>query len=142
MSTLHPYTKAEAETMNARSGIETEARREGGTDVNSGQACSAPPYANAAVLVAEGRSRLTRAARGTRLVAGAALMASTLLVPTIAGAASLQAVSNWGATGVPAGVSMNIYVPDKLAAKPPLLVLSHYCGGTASAVFGQAQGGG
>jgi acetylxylan esterase len=57
-------------------------------------------------------------------------------------AASLTAVSNWGATGVPTYISMYIYVPDKLAANPPILVVSHYCGGSASAVFGQAQSGG
>ncbi len=43
---------------------------------------------------------------------------------------------------MPATASMYIYVPDKLAAKPPILVLAHFCSGTASAVFGQAQGGG
>ena len=37
---------------------------------------------------------------------------------------------------------MYVYVPDKPAMKPAVLVLSHYCGGTASAVFGQAQTGG
>lgn len=37
---------------------------------------------------------------------------------------------------------MSIYVPDNVAANPPILALIHYCGGTASAVFGQAQGGG
>ena len=57
-------------------------------------------------------------------------------------AASLQAVSNWGASGVPSYISMYIYVPDKVAAKPPILVVAHYCGGSASGVFGQAQTGG
>jgi poly(hydroxyalkanoate) depolymerase family esterase len=37
---------------------------------------------------------------------------------------------------------MFIYVPNNVAANPPILTLIHYCGGTASAVFGQAQGGG
>lgn len=37
---------------------------------------------------------------------------------------------------------MFAYVPDKVAAKPPLLTVIHYCGGSAQAVFGQAQGGG
>ena len=37
---------------------------------------------------------------------------------------------------------MFIYVPERVAANPPILALIHYCGGTASAVFGQAQGGG
>jgi poly(hydroxyalkanoate) depolymerase family esterase len=37
---------------------------------------------------------------------------------------------------------MYIYVPDRLATKPPILVLSHFCSGTAAAVFSQAQTGG
>jgi poly(hydroxyalkanoate) depolymerase family esterase len=70
-----------------------------------------------------------------------------LLTPFVAAsaeAASLQQVSNWngGVTGLPSDVSMYIYVPDKVATNPPILTLIHYCGGTASAVFGQAQGGG
>jgi poly(hydroxyalkanoate) depolymerase family esterase len=57
-------------------------------------------------------------------------------------AASLKQVSNWGASGVPSYISMYIYVPDKVAPSPPILVVAHFCGGSASAVFGQAQGGG
>jgi acetylxylan esterase len=37
---------------------------------------------------------------------------------------------------------MWVYVPDKVVNNPPVLTLVAYCGGTASAVFGQAQGGG
>src|SRR4051812_45589586 len=59
-----------------------------------------------------------------------------------ASAASLQQVPSWGATGVPSYISMYVYVPDKPATNPPILVVSHFCGGSASAVFGQAQGGG
>ena len=79
-----------------------------------------------------------------RLTAGYAVLAaiSGLAVVLPAKAASLQKVDNWGASGVPSTVSMYIYVPDNLADSPPILVLSHYCGGSASAVFGQAQGGG
>jgi acetylxylan esterase len=33
-------------------------------------------------------------------------------------------------------------VPDKVATHPPILTLIHYCGGTAAAVLGQAQGSG
>ena len=62
-----------------------------------------------------------------------------VLMTTPVQAASLQAVSNWGATGVPTYVSMYVYVPDKPAASPPILVVSHFCGGSASAVFGQAH---
>ena len=64
------------------------------------------------------------------------------LMASPAQAASLQPVTNWGASGVPSYISMYIYVPDKLAADPPVLVVAHFCGGSASAVFGQAQGGG
>src|SRR3970040_867933 len=73
-----------------------------------------------------------------------AVLAATLgvLAAPSARAASLQPVSNWGASGVPADVSMYIYVPDEVATNPPILALVHYCGGTAAAVFGQAQGGG
>ena len=71
-----------------------------------------------------------------------ALLASSALMVEPAQAASLQAVSNWGASGVPSYISMYIYVPDRLATNPPILVVSHFCGGSASAVFGQAQGGG
>ena len=54
----------------------------------------------------------------------------------------MQPVSNWGSGGLPSDVSMYVYVPDQVVANPPVLTLIHYCGGTASAVFGQAQGGG
>ena len=57
-------------------------------------------------------------------------------------AASLQLVPNWGASGVPTNLSMYIYVPDKLAATPPILVLLHYWGGGAGGVFAEAQAGG
>lgn len=71
----------------------------------------------------------------------AALMLG-LLAAAPAHAASLQKVDNWGASGVPSTTSMYIYVPDNLAPNPPILVVAHYCGGTAGNVFGQAQGGG
>lgn len=59
-----------------------------------------------------------------------------------AGAASLQQVSDWATSAVPSDVKMHVYVPDAVAERPPVLLLVHYCGGTAQAVFGQAQGGG
>jgi poly(hydroxyalkanoate) depolymerase family esterase len=37
---------------------------------------------------------------------------------------------------------MYVYVPAAVATNPPILTLVHYCGGSAQAVFGQAQGGG
>src|SRR5437868_3880757 len=69
--------------------------------------------------------------------------AFALSIAPAARAASLQPVSNWNAGGTyPSDVTMYVYVPDKVAKNPPILSLVHYCGGTASAVFGQAQGGG
>ena len=65
-----------------------------------------------------------------------------VLIPSAARAASLQPVDDWDAMGVPSTVSMYLYLPDNLAANAPILVLAHYCGGTAAAVFGQAQAGG
>jgi acetylxylan esterase len=69
---------------------------------------------------------------------GAALVSgSGMLVALPAQAASLQAVttSAW-ASGVPSYISMSIYVPSPLASPPPIVVASHYCGGSASAYFG------
>jgi acetylxylan esterase len=79
-----------------------------------------------------------------RTTFGALLVAAfALLIAPRAKAASLQQVSNWnGGTSFPSDVSMYAYVPDRVATNPPILTLIHYCGGTASAVFGQAQGGG
>ncbi|HET7538647.1 MAG TPA: PHB depolymerase family esterase [Polyangiaceae bacterium] len=51
-------------------------------------------------------------------------------------AASLTQVNDWGASGVPSYVKMYIYVPDKLAAKPPILVSAHACMSTASGQMG------
>src|SRR5262249_16712863 len=64
------------------------------------------------------------------------------LTPALAHAASLTGHVNGWASKIPNYISMYIYVPDKLATDPPILVVSHFCGGSASAVFGQAQGGG
>src|SRR6476646_9617976 len=70
------------------------------------------------------------------------IAAMGFLLARPAQAASLQMVPSWGASGVPSYISMYIYVPDRPAAKPPILVVSHYCGGSASGVFGQARTGG
>ena len=65
-----------------------------------------------------------------------------LFVTLPAKAASLQLVPNWGASGVPTNLSMYIYVPDRVAPNPPILVLLHYWGGGAGGVFAEAQAGG
>ena len=58
-----------------------------------------------------------------------------LLVAAPARAASLTQVSRstWaGSVTLPSYVGMYIYVPDKLATKPPIMVSSHSCGSTAT----------
>jgi acetylxylan esterase len=59
-----------------------------------------------------------------------------------ASAASLQQVSNWtgGVANLPSDVLMYVYVPDKVAANPPVLTLIHSCDSNASVVLGQASG--
>ncbi|KAM0455723.1 hypothetical protein ACHAO4_003797 [Trichoderma viride] len=52
---------------------------------------------------------------------------------SLASAASLTQVSNWGNTDN--GVSMYIYVPDRVATKPPVIVAIHPCGGSAQEYF-------
>ena len=58
-----------------------------------------------------------------------------------ANAASSQKVeqSVWGVSGLPSYVNMYIYVPDTPAAKPPILVASHHCQGTASSTYNETK---
>jgi len=69
----------------------------------------------------------------THLVSAAFL---GLFVAAPAHAASLTQVNDWGASGVPSYLKMYIYVPDKLATKPPILVSGHSCGSTATGQMG------
>ncbi len=56
-------------------------------------------------------------------------------------AASLQKVTaDWGTNGVPATDSMYIYVPNNVVSNPPILVVVHYCGGTACWRFWRGAG--
>ncbi|WP_184989302.1 extracellular catalytic domain type 1 short-chain-length polyhydroxyalkanoate depolymerase [Sphaerisporangium rubeum] len=48
-------------------------------------------------------------------------------------AASLTRVTGFGNN--PTNLNMYIYVPDRVAARPALLLLVHYCSGSASAIF-------
>ncbi|TQS17588.1 PHB depolymerase family esterase, partial [Microbispora sp. KK1-11] len=50
-----------------------------------------------------------------------------------AAAASLTRVTGFGNN--PTNLNMYLYVPDRVAARPALLVLVHYCSGSASAIF-------
>jgi acetylxylan esterase len=50
-----------------------------------------------------------------------------------AGAASLQQVTSFGNN--PTNAKMYLYVPDRVASSPAILVAVHYCTGTANAYF-------
>ena len=64
-----------------------------------------------------------------------------LLAGTPARAASLQKVnqSDWwaGVSGLPSYVNMYIYVPDRPATKPPIVVAPHHCQGTGQGTYGE-----
>ena len=62
-----------------------------------------------------------------------------LLVAAPARAATLTQVtrSTWaGSASLPSYVGMYIYVPDKVATKPPIMVSAHSCGSTATGQMG------
>ncbi|MDP9792423.1 poly(hydroxyalkanoate) depolymerase family esterase [Catenuloplanes nepalensis] len=62
---------------------------------------------------------------------------TALGLPTPAAAAALTEVTSFGAN--PSNLRMYLYVPDKLAAKPGLLVAVHYCTGTGPAFYNGSQ---
>ncbi|OXM59826.1 esterase [Amycolatopsis vastitatis] len=68
------------------------------------------------------------------LTAVLAMVVMALGLVSPAHAAALTRVTNFGNN--PTNLNMYVYVPDRVAAKPALLVLVHYCGGSASSVFG------
>ena len=69
------------------------------------------------------------------LAAVLSIAAAIVLVITAqpASAATLTRVTGFGTN--PSNLNMYAYVPDRVAAKPALLVAIHYCTGSASAVF-------
>ncbi|HTQ03267.1 MAG TPA: PHB depolymerase family esterase [Polyangiaceae bacterium] len=72
-------------------------------------------------------------------VLAAASLSAGLLAPARGSAASLVEVnrSDWaGSVKLPSYMQMYIYVPDKLATKPPIMVSSHSCGSTATGQLG------
>ncbi|WP_438028486.1 extracellular catalytic domain type 1 short-chain-length polyhydroxyalkanoate depolymerase [Sorangium sp. So ce233] len=74
-----------------------------------------------------------------RHILGLASLSLALLAALPARGASLQEVdqSEWGADGLPSYVNMFIYVPDKLAAKPPIVVAPHHCQGSGPGTFSE-----
>ncbi|MDR7277752.1 extracellular catalytic domain type 1 short-chain-length polyhydroxyalkanoate depolymerase [Catenuloplanes atrovinosus] len=77
----------------------------------------------------------------TRLLAIASVVlvavVTALGLPTPAAAAALTEVTSFGSN--PSNLRMYLYVPDKLAAKPGLLVAVHYCTGTGPAFYNGSQ---
>ncbi|MEU8663406.1 extracellular catalytic domain type 1 short-chain-length polyhydroxyalkanoate depolymerase [Actinoplanes philippinensis] len=65
---------------------------------------------------------------------GPLIALSLFLLPRPAAAASLTQVTGFGNN--PTNLRMYTYVPDRLASRPALLVLVHYCTGTAAAIAG------
>jgi acetylxylan esterase len=66
------------------------------------------------------------------------LLSLALLAAAPAWAATLTQVnrSEWtGGVSLPSYMQMYIYVPDKRASKPPILMSPHSCGNTASEQF-------
>jgi acetylxylan esterase len=72
---------------------------------------------------------------------GSGSLCIALLDAAPAGAASLQQLgqSEWqgGVSGLPAYVNMYLYVPDRLATRPPVVVAPHHCQGTGPGTFGE-----
>jgi acetylxylan esterase len=80
----------------------------------------------------------TRAAVAAMTAAATVAALSTLvaLAPS-ASAATLTQISNFGNN--PTGLSMFEYVPANVSAHPALLVVLHYCGGSAQAEFSATE---
>lgn len=76
---------------------------------------------------------------GVALAAVGSLVAAVLVftAPSPASAASLTEVTNFGAN--PTNLRMHLYVPDRVAPRPAILVAVHYCGGSGQAFYSGTQ---
>jgi poly(hydroxyalkanoate) depolymerase family esterase len=74
---------------------------------------------------------------GAALIAGALAALAALTIPMPASAAALTEVTNFGTN--PSNLRMYLYVPDRVAARPGLLVAMHYCTGTGPAYYSGTQ---
>ncbi|WP_259403180.1 alpha/beta hydrolase family esterase, partial [Microbispora sp. H10670] len=61
------------------------------------------------------------------------VLVGMLLAAHPAAAATLTRITGFGTN--PTNLNMYLYVPDRVAARPALLVLVHYCSGSASGIF-------
>ncbi|WP_371409162.1 PHB depolymerase family esterase [Micromonospora zamorensis] len=76
------------------------------------------------------RSRIALLAAA--LATALATMTAVVAVATPASAATLTQVTNFGTN--PTNLQMHLYVPDRVAAQPALLLALHYCTGSGPAV--------
>ncbi|TDC29471.1 PHB depolymerase family esterase, partial [Micromonospora sp. KC213] len=74
---------------------------------------------------------------GTALAAGALTALAAVSVPSPASAATLTQVTNFGAN--PSNLQMYLYVPDRVAPRPALVVAVHYCTGSGPAMYSGTQ---
>ncbi len=74
---------------------------------------------------------------GLAAVLASSVVAAALLFSWPASAASLTRVGSFGNN--PTHLNMYLYVPNRLAARPGLLVLVHYCGGSANGAFNEGH---
>jgi esterase, PHB depolymerase family len=79
--------------------------------------------------------RLAHALGAAALAAATAVLG--LVVATPASAATLTEVTNFGAN--PSGLRMHLYVPDRLAPRPAILVALHYCTGDGPTFYAGTQ---
>jgi poly(hydroxyalkanoate) depolymerase family esterase len=80
--------------------------------------------------------RIRTTAIGSVLAVVLATLVAVLVAPRPASAATLTEVTGFGAN--PTNLRMHIYVPDRLATRPGVLVASHYCTGSAEAFYNGA----
>ena len=67
------------------------------------------------------------------LIAAAMFVVAWLTMASPASPASLTEVTNFGTN--PSGLRMHLYVPNNVAARPPILVAVHYCTGSGPAFY-------
>ncbi|MEU7918856.1 extracellular catalytic domain type 1 short-chain-length polyhydroxyalkanoate depolymerase [Micromonospora zamorensis] len=71
------------------------------------------------------------------VLAAVTLAAAALTFPTPASAATLTQVTNFGTN--PTNLQMHLYVPDRVATRPAILLAMHYCTGTGPAFHSGTQ---
>ncbi|HYP89461.1 MAG TPA: PHB depolymerase family esterase, partial [Polyangiaceae bacterium] len=78
--------------------------------------------------------------RNHLLTLASATIGALVVVPAHAASVVKVERSTWGASGVPDYVTMYVYAPDQLAAKPPILVAHHSCGTAVSGYVNSLKG--